>query len=158
MASAFEKLARLAPWARPVSRPQEGSLVARALQQSAAERMANTRQVIEIDTTESLEHHVALSHHFQYATLKAARAPAGDKAAMAEANRAFDLLQEHARVINGGDEPVVLAKDGLHRIPYSTVAELRAKVRVLEHEMQLLESVVRTQAAIATATAGGPAP
>lgn len=151
MASAFEKLARFAPWARPVSRPQEGSLVARALQQSAAERMADTRQIIEIDTSEWLEHHTALCHHFQYATLKAARAPAGDKAAMAEANQAFELLQEHARVINGGDDPVVLAKDGLHRIPYSTVAELRAKVRVLEREMQLLQSIIETQATLGKA-------
>ena len=151
MPSAFEKLARLSPWARPASRPQEGSLVARALQQSAAERMANTRQVIEIDTTEWLEHHVALCHHFQHKAVKAALAPPGDKAAMAEANRAFELLQEHARVINGGDDPVVLAKDGLHRIPYSTVAELRAKVRVLEHELQLLQFIIHTQATLGRA-------
>lgn len=151
MNSAFEKLARLAPWARRLPDPKPGSLVARALQQSAAERMADTRQVIEIDTTEWLEHHVALCHHFQHKTLKAAMAPPGDKAAMAEANRAFDLLQEHARVINGGDDPVVLAKDGLHRIPYSTVAELRAKVRVLEHELQLLQSIIETQATLGRA-------
>lgn len=151
MSSAIQKLARLAPWARPVSRPQEGSLVARALQQSAAERMADTRQVIEIDTTEWLEHHTALCHHFQHKTLKAAQAPANDKAAVAEANRAFELLQEHARVINGGDDPVVLAKDGLHRIQYSTVAELRAKVRVLEHELQLLQSIIQTQATLGRA-------
>ncbi len=83
--------------------------------------------------------------------MKAARAPAGDKAAAAEADRAFQLLQEHTRVINGGDDPVVLAKDGLHRIPYSTVAQLRAKVRVLEHELQLLQSIVQTQATLGRA-------
>ena len=151
MASAFEKLARLSPWARPASRPREGSLVARALQQSAAERLADTRQIIEIDTTEWLEHHTALCHHFQHKTLKAAQAPANDKAAMAEANRAFEMLQQHARVINGGDDPVVLAKDGLHRIPYSTVAELRAKVRVLERELELVQSIVEAQAVLGRA-------
>ena len=134
MTTALEKLARLAPWARRVPQPKPGSLVARALGGTAAARLADTRQVIEIDTAAWLEHHVALCHHFQYMTVKAAWAPAGDKAAIAEANRAFELLQEHARVIHGGTDIVVLAKDALHTVPYSVVAELRAKVRVLEAE------------------------
>lgn len=151
MSSAFEKLARLAPWARRVPQPKPGSLVARALGGSAAARLADTRQVIEIDTAAWFEHHVALCHHFQYATVKAAQASAGDKAAMAAANRAFELLQGHARVINGGTDIVVLAKDSLHTIPYSVVAELRAKVRVLEHELQLLQSIIQTQATLGRA-------
>jgi hypothetical protein len=151
MASAFEKLASLAPWARILSRPHPGSLVARALASSAAERLADTRQLVEIDTAAWLEHHVALSHHFQYATVKAARAPAGDKAAASEANRAFELLQEHARAIHGGTDIVVLAKDAMHTIPYSQLAEARAKVRALEHELQLLQSIIQTQAALGRA-------
>lgn len=149
MTSAFEKLARLAPWARRVTEPKPDSLVARALR-PAAERMADTRQIIEVDTTKWLQHHAALSHHLLYRVTKAVQAPA-DQAAEAEVNRAFALLQDHARVINGGTDPVVLAKDGLHTIPFAELATTRAKVQVLERERSSLLSIIEMQRAVGKA-------
>ncbi|MBV7428090.1 MULTISPECIES: hypothetical protein [unclassified Acidovorax] len=149
MTSAFEKLARLAPWARRVTEPKPESLVARALR-PAAERLADTRQVIEVDTVKWMEHHAALSHHLVYRVTKAAQAPA-DKAAEAEVHRAFALLQDHARVINGGADPVVLTKDGLHTIPFAELATARAKVQVLERERGTLLSIIEMKRTVGKA-------
>lgn len=150
MTSAFEKLARLSPWARRVTEPKPDSLVARALR-PAVERMADTRQIIEVDTVKWLEHHAALCHHLLYAVVKAALAPASDKTADAEVTTAFRLLHEHARVINGGVDPVLLTKDGLHTIPYEELAVARAKVQALERERESLLSIIEMQRAVGKA-------
>lgn len=150
MTSAFEKIARLAPWARRTTAPQPDSLTARALR-PAAERLAETRQVIEVDTVKWLEHHAALCHHLLYTVVKAAQVPASDRTPDAEVKTAFHLLHEHARVINGGTDPVVLTKDGLHTIPYEELAVARAKVRALERERESLLSIVEMQRTVGKA-------
>ncbi|OGA63041.1 MAG: hypothetical protein A2710_26445 [Burkholderiales bacterium RIFCSPHIGHO2_01_FULL_64_960] len=150
MTSAFEKLARLSPWARRVTERKPDSLVARALR-PAAERLADIRQVIEVDTVKWLEHHAALCHHLLYTVVRSALAPASDKTADAEVTTAFRLLHEHARVINGGVDPVLLTKDGLHTIPYEELAVARAKVQALERERESLLSIIEMQRAVGKA-------
>lgn len=134
MTSAFEKLARLTPWHKS---PQPGSLVAAALAEAAAPQPTSPA-VLRMSTPPTVvnpavwyEEHAQLCYDLQVAAVRAAR----DSTAEAEVGKAHSALLAHAAIINGGAEPVLLAKDGIHTIHYEELALARAKVRALEHEV-----------------------
>lgn len=141
MTTAFEKLARLAPWNKS---PQPGSLVAAALAASiepqpmspAVHRMSTLPTVV--DTAAWYEEHAQLCYDLQVAAVRAA----SDRGAEAEVGKAHSALLAHAAIINGGSGPVLLAKDGEHPIPFERLASARAKIKLLEAEnarLRLLE-------------------
>lgn len=83
-----------------------------------------------VDTTSWYEEHAQLCYDLQVAAVRAASEP-GAEAAVGEAHAA---LLAHAAIINGGSGPVLLAKDGVHPIPFERLAAARAKIKVLEAE------------------------
>ncbi len=133
MTSAFEKLARLTPWNRS---PQPGSLAAAALSASAAP-LPMSPAVLRMSTPPSVvnpavwyEEHAQLCYDLQVAAVRAAR----DTTAEAAVGKAHAALLAHAAIITGGAVPVLLAKDGIHTIPFERLAAARAKIKVLEAE------------------------
>ena len=133
MNSALEKLARLASWGKS---PQPGSLAAAALSASAAPQLPSpallkmSTMPTVVDTAAWYEEHAQLCYDLQVAAVRAASEP-GAEAAVGEAHAA---LLAHAAIINGGSGPVLLAKDGVHPIPFERLAAARAKIKVLEAE------------------------
>ncbi len=121
MNTAFEKLARLASWSKPAP--------AMPLPMSTAEAKLGTVPTV-VDTTAWYEDHTQLCYDLQVAAVRAASEP-GAEAAVGEAHAA---LLAHAAIINGGSGPVLLAKDGVHPIPFERLAAARAKIKVLEAE------------------------
>ena len=83
-----------------------------------------------VDTAAWYEEHAQLCYDLQVAAVRAASEP-GAEAAVGEAHAA---LLAHAAIINGGSGPVLLAKDGVHPIPFERLAAARAKIKVLEAE------------------------
>lgn len=133
MTSALEKLASLSRWNRS---PQQGSLVAAALAGSAAPQPMSPA-VLRMSTPPTVvnpavwyEEHAQLCYDLQVAALRAAR----DRAAEPAVGKAHAALLAHAAIINGGAEPALLAKDGIHTIPFERLAAARAKIKVLEAE------------------------
>ena len=57
-----------------------------------------------------------------------------DPNAEAEVGKAHSALLAHAAIINGGNGPVLLSRNGEYRIPFERLAAARAKVKVLEAE------------------------
>ena len=121
MNTAFEKLARLASWSKPEP--------AMPLPMSTAEAKLGTVPTV-VDTSAWDEAHAQLCYDLQVAAVRAASEP-GAEAAVGEAHAA---LLAHAAIINGGSGPVLLAKDGVHPIPFERLAAARAKIKVLEAE------------------------
>ncbi len=121
MNAAFEKLARLASWSKPAP--------AMPLPMSTAEAKLSTVPTV-VDTAAWYEAHAQLCYDLQVAAVRAASEP-GTGAAVGEAQAA---LLAHAAIINGGSGPVLLAKDGVHPIPFERLAVARAKIKVLEAE------------------------
>jgi len=121
MTTAFEKLSRLASWSKPEP--------AMPLPMSTAEAKLGTVPTV-VDTSAWYEAHAQLCYDLQVAAVRAASEP-GAEAAVGEAHAA---LLAHAAIINGGSGPVLLAKDGVHPIPFERLAAARAKIKVLEAE------------------------
>lgn len=121
MTTALEKLARLAPWNKPAPTIP--------LPMSTAEAKLGTAPTV-VDTAAWYEEHVQLCYDLQAAAVRAARAPGAE----AEVGKAHSTLLAHAELINGSSGPVLLARDGIHTIPFERLAAARAKIKVLEAE------------------------
>jgi len=85
-----------------------------------------------------LEQHEDLIHHLLHMMARAlsktaGRAPNGALQPIAEA---YAALRAHAKEVMGDAVPVVLAADGRHEIPFEKLSEARAKVAVLQAELQ----------------------
>lgn len=124
MTSALEKLAGLAHWPRTAAAP--------ALLSPAAVKMRTLPVVV--DTAAWYEEHAQLCYELQLAAVRTG-GPGKDAATEAAVDKAHTALLTHAAIIHGCSEPVLLAKDGLHAIPYEKLAQARAKVQVLTAEL-----------------------
>jgi hypothetical protein len=73
-----------------------------------------------------------------------ARANVGPITALGKHNRqvtsAQAALLAHARLISGAQEPILMAKDGVHTIPFQKLADARAQIQVLEAELAKLRT------------------
>ena len=83
-----------------------------------------------VNTAAWYEEHVQLCYDLQAAAVRAVH----DQGAEAEVGKAHAALLAHAAIINGGSGPVLLAKDGIHTIPFERLAAARAKIKVLQAE------------------------
>lgn len=85
-----------------------------------------------------LEQHEALTHHLLHMMARALAKPAGraTDGALQPIAQAYSALREHAKQVVGDAVPVVLAADGRHEIPFEKLSEARAKVTVLQAELQ----------------------
>ena len=85
-----------------------------------------------------LEQHEALTHHLLHMMARALAKPAGraTDGALQPIAQAYSALREHAKQVVGDAVPVVLAADGRHEIPFEKLSEARAKVAVLQGELQ----------------------
>lgn len=85
-----------------------------------------------------LEQHEALTHHLLHMMARALAKPAGraTDGALQPIARAYTALRAHAKEVMGDAVPVVLAADGRHEIPFEKLSEARAKVAVLQAELQ----------------------
>ena len=127
MNTAFEKLARLASWSKPTP--------VMPLSTSPAEAKLGTVPTV-VDTAAWYEEHAQLCYDLQVAAVRAA----SDREAEADVAKAHAALLAHAAIINGGSGPVLLAKDGVHPIPFERLAVARAKIKVLEAENERLRA------------------
>lgn len=125
MANALEKLTRLAQWSKPAP--------AMPLPTSTAEAKLGTVPIV-VDTAAWYEEHAQLCYDLQVAAVRAA----SDAKAEPAVHKAHSALLAHAAIINGGAEPLLLAKDGIHPIPFERLAAARAKIKVLEAEIARL--------------------
>lgn len=89
-----------------------------------------------VDTAAWYEVHAQLCYDLQAAAVRASRDPNAE----AEVGKAHSALLAHAAIINGGNGPVLLSKNGEYRIPFERLAAARAKVKVLEAENARLRS------------------
>ena len=121
MNTAFEKLARLASWSKPAP--------VMPLPSSTAEAKLGTVPSV-VDTAAWYEEHAQLCYDLQAAAVRASRDPNAE----AEVGKAHSALLAHAAIINGGNGPVLLSRNGEYRIPFERLAAARAKVKVLEAE------------------------
>lgn len=96
---------------------------------STAEAKLGTVPTV-VDTSAWYEEHAQLCYDLQAAAVRAVRDPNAE----AEVGKAHAALLAHAAIINGGSGPVLLAKDGVHPIPFERLAAARAKIKVLEAE------------------------
>lgn len=73
-----------------------------------------------------------------------ARANVGPITALGKHNRqvtsAQAALLAHARLISGAQEPILMARDGIHTIDYRKLADARAQIQVLEEELLKLRT------------------
>ena len=121
MTTALEKLARLASWSKPAP--------VMPLPSSTAEAKLGTVPSV-VDTAAWYEEHAQLCYDLQVAAVRASRDPNAE----AEVGKAHSALLAHAAIINGGNGPVLLSRNGEYRIPFERLAAARAKVKVLEAE------------------------
>ncbi|OWG18847.1 hypothetical protein KDK82_2327 [Delftia sp. K82] len=94
-----------------------------------------------------LEQHEALTHHLLHMMARALAKPAGraTDGALQPIAQAYTALRAHAKQVVGDAAPVVLAADGRHAIPFEKLSEARAKVAVLQAELQAAH-IARAQA------------
>jgi hypothetical protein len=85
-----------------------------------------------------LEQHEDLTHHLLHMMARALAKPAGraTDGALQPIAQAYSALREHAKQVVDDAVPVVLAADGRHEIPFEKLSEARAKVTVLQAELQ----------------------
>jgi hypothetical protein len=85
-----------------------------------------------------LEQHEDLTHHLLHMMARALAKPAGRSTdgALQPIAQAYAALRGHAKQVVGDAMPVVLAADGRHEIPFEKLSEARAKVAVLQAELQ----------------------
>lgn len=100
-----------------------------------------------LNGTAWLEQHEALAHHMLHMMARALVKPAGraNDAMLQSVAQAHAALRIHAKQVLGDAVPVVLAADGRQTIPFEELTEARAKVAVLEDELQA-ERAARAQA------------
>ncbi len=101
------------------------------------------------DMTAWYEEHVAQLHQALYLAVKGLTAPgvAQDAALLKRLGDAHAELQQHAGLAASAAVPYVLAKDGKRFIPYSSLAEARAKVKVLTTELALARAEIAARSA-----------
>ena len=85
-----------------------------------------------------LEQHEALIHHLLHMMARALSTQTGYAAdgVLQPIAKAYTALRGHAKQLLGDAVPVVLAADGRHEIPFEKLSEARAKVAVLQAELQ----------------------
>lgn len=85
-----------------------------------------------------LEQHEALTHHLLHMMARALAKPAGraTDGVLQPIAQAYAALRGHAKQLVGDAMPVVIAADGRHEIPFEKLSEARAKVAVLQGELQ----------------------
>ncbi|WP_353177632.1 hypothetical protein [Delftia acidovorans] len=85
-----------------------------------------------------LEQHEALTHHLLHMMARALAKPAGraTDGALQPIAQAYTALRAHAKQVVGDAVPMVVAADGRHEIPFEKLSEARAKVAVLQAELQ----------------------
>jgi hypothetical protein len=88
-----------------------------------------------VDLVVWYEQQEALSYSLLHLAVKAAGQPIGNMKAAQDVDRAHAALLEHSRQIAGNHLPLLLAKNGVHTIPYQHLAEAQAKVQVLTAEI-----------------------
>lgn len=75
-----------------------------------------------------------------------ARANVGPITALGKHNRQVTAAQvallAHARLISGAQEPILMARDGIHIIDYRKLADARAQIQVLEAELAKLRALL----------------
>lgn len=133
---AFDKLHSLAPSVIPAISPRPGSLAAQAFPADRAPFGSDARIALSVlprvvDLVVWYEQQEALSYSLLHLAVKAAGQPIGNIKTAQDVDRAHAALLEHSRQIAGNHLPLLLAKDGVHTIPYERLAEARAKVQVL---------------------------
>ncbi len=129
MTTTLEKLARLVSWSKPAPVMQ--------LPMGSAETKLSTTPTV-VDTAAWYEEHAQLCYDLQVAAVRAV-SESGAETAVGEAHAA---LLAHAAIINGGSDPVLLAKDGNHTIPFERLIAARARIKVLEAENARLRAAV----------------
>lgn len=89
-----------------------------------------------------LEQHEALTHHLLHMMARSLAKPAGrtTDGALQPIAQAYTALRAHAKQVAGDAVPVVLAADGRHETPFEKLSEARAKVAVLQAELQAAHS------------------
>lgn len=87
-----------------------------------------------IDRTDWYEQHEALCHHLLHMVAKALVTHTDE--ALLEAGQAHGAVRRHAQLMAGAAVPIVLTRDGRHTIAYEQLAEARAKVTILQKELQ----------------------
>ncbi|QTD44583.1 hypothetical protein [Ottowia testudinis] len=102
-----------------------------------------------IDAQAWYEEHEALAYQLLHLAVKSAVQPSADAGRQAQATHA--ALLDHALEIAGVPAPRVMARDGVHVIPYERLAEARAKVRILEQENSALRARLAPAAQAGTA-------
>ncbi|MGE8319068.1 MAG: hypothetical protein ACN6O3_10005 [Comamonas sp.] len=98
----------------------------------AARMLADAPQLV--DRTNWYEQHEALCHHLLHTVAKAMITHTDE--ALREAGQAHGAVRRHAQLIAGAAVPIVLTRDGRHTIAYEQLAEARAKVTILQEELQ----------------------
>ncbi len=116
--------------------PKPGSLVARALSlvrqpatQDARTALGTVPRLIDFDLW--VDEHEVLAYQLVHITVKGAKQQENDHVTTATVDHALAQLMDHAHLITNKPRPLLLAKDGVHTIPYERLAEARAKVQVL---------------------------
>lgn len=117
-------------------RHNPGSLVARALglirqpaTQDARTALGTLPCLIDFDLW--ADDHEALAYQLVHITVKGAKQQENDRVTSATVDHALAQLMDHAHLLTNKPRPLLLAKDGVHTIPYQRLAEARAKVQVL---------------------------
>lgn len=94
-----------------------------------------------VDLTAWHEQHEALCHHLLHMVAKAMATHTDE--ALRDAGQAHSALRRHAQLMAGDAVPLVLARDGRHTIAYDQLAEARAKVSILQEELQAARTAGR---------------
>lgn len=101
---------------------------------SAAERLGSIPRAVFI--ADWLVDHEALCFALQHAAVRAAALPGNARLPAATVEIAHARLVEHARILVDMPRPVIVASNGYNFIPYERLAEARAKVTVLQAELE----------------------
>lgn len=107
----------------------------------ATQALAHLPEIV--DVAAWFEQHTALLHQFLHQAIKrVAAAPASKQTqrVIQALGQTHADLQAHTAKIADPGVPRVLARDGVHTIPYGRLAEARAKVQVLTEELAELEA------------------
>ncbi|WP_028605523.1 hypothetical protein [Ottowia thiooxydans] len=124
--------------------PKPGGLIARMLKQKAQQEQqatdasAKLNQVPDVvDVSAWYEKHIELLNELLYLQVKVVAGTVDQNNAklIQRIGETHAALREHTGVIAGDAIPKVLARDGKSSIPYESLAEARAKVKVLTAEL-----------------------
>ena len=93
-----------------------------------------------VNTAAWYEEHAQLCYDLQVAAVRAA----SNQASEAEVAKAHSALLAHAAIINGGSSPVLLAKDGVHPIPFERLVSGATNVKKKRHKLRDQSGTKRT--------------